>query len=113
MDSVCPDRQAITAVRQRAGDDVRSRKGEDRNRPAIHDGCGDIKTDEGAVLPAQLERARLDGHDAVKGDRDAVDHRALGGTVVDELTPDASRGRVIDLNAKDEPLGANRALLGA
>src|SRR5438128_1415622 len=101
MDSICPDRQAITAVRQRAGDNVRSRKGEDRNRPAIHDGCGDIKTDQGAVLPAKLEGACVDGHDAVKGDSDAGDHRALGGTVVDDLTPDARWRRVIDLKAQD------------
>src|SRR5438034_8534078 len=54
MDPACSDRQAITAVRQRAADDVRSRKGEDRDRPAIHDGCGDIQTDQCAVLPSQL-----------------------------------------------------------
>src|SRR5438876_3264013 len=70
MDPVCADRQAITAVRQRAADDVRSRKSEDRDRPAIHDGCGDIQTDQCAVLPSQLERAAVDGHDAVKRDRD-------------------------------------------
>src|SRR5207247_8002193 len=112
MDPVRSDRQAITAVRQRAADDVRSGKGEDRDRPAIHDGCGDIQTDQCAVLPAQLKRAGVDGHDTVEGDSNAVDHRALGGTVVDDLTPDACWGRVIDLKAQDEPLGADRARLG-
>src|SRR5262249_35753066 len=52
VDLVGPDRQAITAVRQRAADDVRSREAEDGDRPAVHDGHGDLQTDQAGVLPA-------------------------------------------------------------
>ena len=47
-------------------------------------------------MPPELERAGVDGHDSVKGDSNAVDHRALAGTVVDDLTPDARWGRELD-----------------
>ena len=52
---------------------------------------GDIQIDQDCRPAAQLEGAGVEGHRAVEVDGEAVDHRPLGGAVVDDHALDLRR----------------------
>ncbi len=110
MDSVRADRQGVTAVGQRPAEELRPGEGEHGHRLAAEQRDADLRIHQAAVLPAQLDGAGVEGRGTAEGNGEAVDHRALGGAVVENNTlhlSGRSRQGVIDpLVQSPHPEGA-------
>src|SRR5262249_1472904 len=83
-------------------------EGERVYRMAVYDRFGDLELDRPALLADQFECAGVEVDDGAEGDRQAGDHRALSGAIVDHQARHRCERRRLD--APEEDIGRIRVV---